>query len=76
MSMIYGNIKIKKLESVIEKNGTSSGKLLSISQDILLNNKKYLKIKNGKTFSKKCLKQGSKFENDLQEQTELDLCKV
>ena len=39
MSMIYGNIKIKKLESVIEKNGTSSGKLLSISQDILLNNK-------------------------------------
>ena len=39
MSMIYGNIKIKKLESVIEKNGTSSGKLLSISQDILLKNK-------------------------------------
>ena len=74
MSMIYGNIKIKKLESVIEKNGTSSGKLLSISQDILLNNK--ISKKNGKTFSKKCLKKGSKFENDLQEQTELDLCKV
>ena len=48
MSMIYGNIKIKKLESVIEKNGTSSGKLLSISQDILLNNK--ISKKNGKTF--------------------------
>ena len=29
-----------------------------------------------KIFYKKCLKKGSKFENDLQEQTELDLCKV
>ena len=75
MSMIYGNIKIKKLESVIEKNGTSSGKLLSISQDILLNNK-ISKKKMEKLFSKKCLKKGSKFENDLQEHTELDLCKV